>query len=156
MTVIEHEMSAAWRSAIMTVIQHQMYEIGKGVRHLALVTVPEDEARRAMPRVRARGMECFTQPLRAGRVNLVFGQGPCVAVARELLLRGLNAISDEEDFILGALLGYDCRQQCERYLRRKVRNADSSGGEGADAVLAGQLRCRQEARRADDGNQRIE
>ena len=39
--------------------------------------------------------------------------------------RSLSDLTDEEDFILGVMLGYDRLKQCERYLKRK-RN----GGEG--------------------------
>jgi hypothetical protein len=31
----------------------------------------------------------------------------------------LSNLTDEEDFILGTMLGYDRVKQCERYLKRK-------------------------------------
>lgn len=38
-----------------------------------------------------------------------------------MITRPLDQLSPEEDFILGALLGYDIRMQCERYCSRKCQ-----------------------------------
>lgn len=38
-----------------------------------------------------------------------------------MITRPLNQLSPEEDFILGALLGYDIRMQCECYCSRKCQ-----------------------------------
>ena len=43
------------------------------------------------------------------------------AVARALVIRPLNALTAEEDFMLGTMLGYDREQQCRRYLTRSGR-----------------------------------
>lgn len=36
-----------------------------------------------------------------------------------MVTRPLNQLTPEEDFILGAMLGYDICAQCERYCKRK-------------------------------------
>ena len=38
---------------------------------------------------------------------------------RLIVTRPLNELTPEEDFILGAMLGYDICAQCERYCKRK-------------------------------------
>jgi hypothetical protein len=116
----------------MTLFGHQFYEIRKGVRDLALLTASEPEAREAARWLRAKGMECFVQRFGTNRANVFFGRPDCVEVARRILRGKLNELTDEEDFILGALLGYDCRQQCRRYLRRK----DREGRHGEEAEEA--------------------
>ncbi|WP_028910046.1 DUF2023 family protein [Prevotella sp. AGR2160] len=41
---------------------------------------------------------------------------------RQMVNRPLNRLSPEEDFILGAMLGYDICAQCERYCERKEKH----------------------------------
>jgi hypothetical protein len=105
----------------MTLFGHQCYEIRKGVRNLALLTVSEGEAAKATRWLRAKGMAYFVQRFGTNRANVFFGRPDCVEVVKRMLRGTLSELTDEEDFILGALLGYDCRQQCRRYLRRKDR-----------------------------------
>ena len=38
---------------------------------------------------------------------------------RQIIIRPLNKLTPEEDFILGAMLGYDICQQCKRYCGKK-------------------------------------
>ena len=38
-----------------------------------------------------------------------------------------NDLTPEEDFMLGTLLGYDIRMQCERYCQRKTKMGRCSG-----------------------------
>lgn len=38
---------------------------------------------------------------------------------RHIITRPLNQLTPEEDFILGAMLGYDICQQCKRYCGKK-------------------------------------
>ena len=47
------------------------------------------------------------------------GRKACVEAIQYIISRPLSDISPEEDFILGALLGYDITMQCERYCKRK-------------------------------------
>jgi hypothetical protein len=42
-----------------------------------------------------------------------------VAVVRSICAsKKLKALTPEEDFVLGSMLGYDIRKQCERYLKK--------------------------------------
>ncbi len=44
-----------------------------------------------------------------------------------VVTRPLNELTPEEDFMLGALLGYDIRMQCERYCQRKSNDGACLG-----------------------------
>ena len=44
----------------------------------------------------------------------------CINAIRFLVNQPLNKLSPEQDFILGAMLGYDICVQCKRYCDRKV------------------------------------
>lgn len=43
-----------------------------------------------------------------------------------MVTRPLNLLTPEEDFILGAMLGYDICAQCKRYCTRKARRSVSN------------------------------
>lgn len=45
---------------------------------------------------------------------------------RLMVTRPLNLLTPEEDFILGAMLGYDICAQCKRYCTRKARRSVSN------------------------------
>ncbi|MGN0010127.1 MAG: DUF2023 family protein, partial [Marinilabiliaceae bacterium] len=48
-----------------------------------------------------------------------FGRPQCIKAVSRFVSRPLYDLTPEEDFILGALLGYDICLQCERYCDRK-------------------------------------
>ncbi len=45
-----------------------------------------------------------------------------IDVIKQMKFTSLSNLTDEEDFILGTMLGYDRLKQCERYLKRKRSN----------------------------------
>lgn len=52
------------------------------------------------------------------KFNVFFGDPSCIEVASTFVDKPLNELSDQEDFILGVLLGYDIKEQCKRYTER--------------------------------------
>ena len=60
------------------------------------------------------------QPVGNDKINLFFGRKECINAIRFLVNQPLNKLSPEQDFILGAMLGYDICVQCKRYCDRKV------------------------------------
>lgn len=108
---------------LLRLFHHQLYEYGRGVRALFLMTVAGPELALARGKLEARAIAHFTQPLGGGRANLFFGRPAFVEVARALVTRPLNALTAEEDFMLGTLLGYDGEQQCRRFLQRSSHGA---------------------------------
>ena len=54
-----------------------------------------------------------------GRECNIRDREECMEAMRHIIIRPLNQLSAEEDFILGAMLGYDLCQQCKRYCNKK-------------------------------------
>ncbi|ACK51580.1 conserved hypothetical protein [Methylocella silvestris BL2] len=106
---------------VLRLLHHQVYEYSRGVRALFLLTVNRKELELALAKLDTRGIHHFVQELSPFKANLFFGRSAFVAVASSLVTRPLNALSAEEDFMLGTLLGYDCEQQCRRFLARSGR-----------------------------------
>lgn len=105
------------------VLLNHIYEYKKGVRHLILHTLNKCYLPIATERLKSQGI-CYTvQEASEHAVNLYFGRPECVEDIRLITTRPLNQLTPEEDFILGALLGYDLRMQCERFRKRKKRPA---------------------------------
>jgi hypothetical protein len=97
---------------MIALLPQYLYELGRGVRQLFMLTMTPREAQAVQARLEQE------HPVSELKVNLFFGNAQFVAVARRIAIRPVNQLSAEEDFILGTLLGYDGEQQCRRYLGR--------------------------------------
>lgn len=104
----------------MKLFMHQIYEYRKGVRQLVLCTMCPECCRLLCERLSTQGIAYVEQPVSERKVNLYFGSGECLNVVRTFVDKPLNELSAAEDFMLGAMLGYDIRQQCERYCKRQA------------------------------------
>lgn len=104
----------------LKVFSHLIYEYEKGVRNLLLYTISAELLPLATQKLDNRAIEYIVKPVpNNGCMNIFFGRKECLQTLRQFLgERSLNTLSPEEDFILGALLGYDLCRQCERYCQR--------------------------------------
>lgn len=100
---------------------HQIYEYRKGVRHLVLCTMCPTCAEIMRARLDDQSIAHLTQPVDEKKVNLYFGDAACLDAVRTFVDKPLSCLTPAEDFMLGAMLGYDIRQQCERYCKRSRR-----------------------------------
>jgi Protein of unknown function (DUF2023) len=107
--------------SVQRLFHHHVYEYSRGVRALILMTINRRDLARALGKLEALGIPHFLQEVSPFKVNLFFGRPAFVAVARSFVTRPLNALTVEEDFMLGTLLGYDAEQQCRRFLARSGR-----------------------------------
>jgi hypothetical protein len=107
--------------SVLRLFHHHVYEYSRGVRALFLMTINRRELELVLSGLEVRGIDHFVQELGAAKANLFFGRAAFVAVAQSLVTRPLNTLTAEEDFMLGTLLGYDCEQQCRRFLTRSRR-----------------------------------
>jgi hypothetical protein len=105
----------------MMVLMNHIYEYKKGVRNMVLFTFNKRYEEYALRRLERQGINYIVQPVGNDRLNLFFGKRECLDAIRVMVTRPLNQLSPEEDFILGAMLGYDICAQCERYCERKCR-----------------------------------
>lgn len=108
--------------ADMKVLMNHIYEYQKGVRSMVLFTFNKRYEEFATTRLRHQNIGYILQPVGNDRMNLFFGRKECLDAIRLMVNRPLNQLSPEEDFILGAMLGYDICAQCERYCARKCRS----------------------------------
>ena len=108
----------------MKVLMNHIYEYKKGVRRMILFTCNRRFEQQACHRLCRQSIDYVVQPAGKENVNVYFGRRECLDAIRLFVTRPLNELSPEEDFILGAMLGYDICAQCERYCERcKKRKA---------------------------------
>ena len=105
--------------ADLKVLVNHIYEYQKGVRPMLLFTCKKQYEEFATSRLANQDISFITQPVGNKNINIFFGKEECINAIKLMVNRPLNQLSPEEDFILGALLGYDIRVQCERYCKRK-------------------------------------
>lgn len=111
------------KAATLKIFHHHLYELAKGLRPLAMMTLAAEEAAFVVAELVAAGTPHHVQRACRAKVNVVFGRPAAVATARLLIERRLCDLTDERDFMLGILLGYDREQQCLRYLSRVEASA---------------------------------
>ncbi len=95
------------RNAEMQILVHHIYEYKKGLRNLVLHTVCYNEREQTEELLIRRGINYYSQILPSGKINVFFGEANCVEIIKSFGDKSLNEFTDEEDFILGTMLGYD-------------------------------------------------
>ena len=101
----------------LKVLMNHIYEYQKGVRRMVLFTFDKKYEAFARTRLERQHIEYVIQPVGNDRLNLFFGKRECLDAIRMIVTKPLCQLSPEEDFILGAMLGYDICAQCERKKR---------------------------------------
>ena len=110
----------------MKVLVNHIYELKKGVRRMVLFTFNKRYEQFAVRRLQHQNISYVIQPVGNDRLNLFFGKKECLDAIRLMITKPLCQLTPEEDFILGAMLGYDICAQCERYCERKSRQTECS------------------------------
>lgn len=105
----------------LKVFLNHVYEFKKGVRQMVLYTTNKKYEDFVVNRLKSQHIRFVIQPVDGERINLFFGKAECIEAIRLMVTRPLNMLTPEEDFILGAMLGYDICAQCKRYCDRKTR-----------------------------------
>ena len=110
----------------MKVLVNHIYEFKKGVRRMVLFTFNKRYEQFAVTRLQHQKISYVIQPVGNDRLNLFFGMYECLDAIRLMITKPLCQLTPEEDFILGAMLGYDICAQCGRYCERKSRQTECS------------------------------
>lgn len=105
----------------MNVFAHQLYECKKGVRSMALATLHTKDLYIAERKIVSAKMAYHIHLVSESKVNVFFGKEECINVIKRMCNKPLYMLSIEEDFILGAMLGYSICEQCNRYCSRKQK-----------------------------------
>lgn len=113
------------------IVNHSLYELDKGVRQLFMLTLSWTDLPGVVARLAAERVDHYVHRLNDSRVNLFFGRAAFVQTVRRFVDKPLCDLTAEEDFMLGALLGYDREQQCSRYLERTAIAERQTYAEGA-------------------------
>ncbi len=113
---------AEFNTSDLKVFLNHIYEYKKGVRRMILYTVNRKYLEFAVQRLEDQQIDYVVQEVDARHINLFFGKKECMNVIRTMVTRPVNELTPEEDFILGAMLGYDICGQCERYCNRKQKS----------------------------------
>jgi len=123
----------------MDVFVHHIYEYKKGLRRMVLHTTGAEHRGEIVCKLLSLGIDHHVVDVHPSKINVFFGDPRCIAVIRSFEHLDLSRLSDEQDFIMGTLLGYDTLGQCRRYLKRKglasaLREAAVAHGAGVSAV----------------------
>lgn len=110
-------MVTASENADLRVFRHHIYEYKKGIRNLILTTEKSVYRDKIANRLQHEAIDYVIHDVGNGKINVYFGDKPCVDVVRTLNPQ-LNKQTPKEDFMLGIMLGYDKVRQCERYLKK--------------------------------------
>lgn len=102
----------------LKLFMHQIYEYRKGVRPLVLCTMCNECAKIMCKRLTEQGISYIEQSVSSNKVNLYFGKKACLDVVRTFVHKPMHVLTPAEDFMLGAMLGYDITAQCERFCKR--------------------------------------
>ncbi|MDR1624916.1 MAG: DUF2023 family protein [Spirochaetia bacterium] len=121
--MVLQEVKPGLRTEQLRVFHHHIYEYKKGLRNLILYTGRSEDRQQIEERLGREGITCLVRELSAGKINVFFGAAVCVQVVKSFGEKSLAEFSNEEDFMLGIMLGYDRLKQCERYLHRLGRRA---------------------------------
>lgn len=105
----------------MRILLNHIYEYKKGIRKMVLYTFNRKYEKFAVDRLSHQNINYYIQPVGNDCINLYFGRKECLEAVKMMIDRPLNKLSPEEDFILGAILGYDICAECERYCENKKR-----------------------------------
>ena len=103
----------------MEILTHHIYEYNKGLRILVLYPMNITEQAKVAEELDTRGISYCFATINSERINVFFGNEVCVKIIESFGGKSLSDYTDEEDFMLGTMLGYDRVLQCERYVKRK-------------------------------------
>lgn len=109
----------------MDVFLHHIYEYKKGLRRMVLHTAPASERYAITQKLDTLEIDYIISAVNDMKFNVFFGDPWCIGVIRSFEHLNLSRLTDEQDFILGTLLGYDIAIQCRRYLQRKSQGTNS-------------------------------
>ena len=105
---------------MFNILSIYIYEIKKGTKPCALITLDKNYLKFAIKKIEKAGLFYFVQypdeHAQIQKANLFFGELEIIKVLEKIITSNLEKLTCEHDFMLGILLGYDIKKQCERFL----------------------------------------
>lgn len=111
----------------MEIFCHHVYEYWKGLRNLILHTAPLSDLPVIVHKLDHHKIPYLIHHISDDRINVFFGHPDCISVVKKFDTIDLSRLTDEQDFILGIMLGYDRMQQCSRYLKKRPEREELIG-----------------------------
>ena len=111
----------------MEIFCHHVYEYWKGLRNLILHTAPLSDLTVITHKLDHHKIPYLIHRIGDDRINVFFGHPDCISVVKKFGTIDLSRLTDEQDFILGIMLGYDRMQQCSRYLKKRPEREELIG-----------------------------
>lgn len=105
----------------MEVLIHHIYEFEKGLRNLILHTTSKSLREKIEDKLQRKKIPYIIHEIPGEKINIYFGDKYCIDIIKSINKVDLSIYSDEEDYILGIMLGYDRLKQCQRFLNRKFK-----------------------------------
>ena len=105
----------------MEVLIHHIYEYEKGLRNLILHTTSKNYIEKIEDKLNRKKIPYIIHEISGNKINIYFGNRYCIDLVKSIDKTDLSTYSDEEDYILGIMLGYDRVKQCQRFLNRKFK-----------------------------------
>lgn len=100
----------------MEVFAHHLYEYGRGLRRLVLHTTHAEHRDKIIDRLMKKDISYIIKDVTNTKINVFFGASYCIEVLKTFPHLNLYNLPPDKDFILGAMLGYDMKVHCKRYL----------------------------------------
>jgi len=100
----------------MEVFAHHLYEYGRGLRRLVLHTTRSEYRSAITARLEEKNISYIIKDVTSRKINIFFGAPYCIEVLNTFPHLNLKDLPLDKDFILGAMLGYDMKVHCKRYL----------------------------------------
>ena len=113
----------------MKVFAHHLYEYSKGLRRLVLHTTRSEYKEAIVAKLEQRGIAYIIQDVTGTKINIFFGADYCIGVLMSFPHLNLCKLSIDKDFIIGAMLGYDMKMHCRRYLSLIQERAKEDTGD---------------------------
>lgn len=107
------------RHGELKTVMQLIYEYKKGIRSLLLCTLCPTCVEIVAERLDRQGIGYLVQPAGSRNVNLFFGDPDCLEAVACFIHKPLHQLTPEEDFMLGAMLGYGITKQCRRFCERR-------------------------------------
>ncbi len=105
----------------MEVFHHHLNEFERGLRNLILHTTKIEYKNDIENRLNEKKISYLIHDIGKDKINIFFGDRYCIDIIKSINKPNLTHYTEEEDFILGIMLGYDSIKQCKRYLKLKFK-----------------------------------
>jgi len=108
------------QSGSLEAFHHYIYEYKKNIRPLILTSEKPVNREIIEKKLKRENIPYIIHEMSDKKINVYLGDQACLDIV-STFDKKLSKLTPEQDFILGIMLGYDRRQECQRYLKLKKK-----------------------------------